>query len=163
LESEGDAVPPEAQSIQFRRDIESVAASTGVVLNGISSVSDSTDADTSPFFVEKAITAGFSDVEEKTLVEFLYKLGSGTSLLRVKDLTLKPYAGQFRLEGRVTIIASYLKNPAKRAPTPAATTSPLVGRPPSSVNGITNKVVPVSHRPITNSTPNKATKPAKKP
>jgi Tfp pilus assembly protein PilO len=63
---------------------------------------------------------------EAQLVDFLYNLGAGTSLIRVRDLALRPNAPRQALSGTVKLVASYQKNaPKKAAPVanPAAATA----------------------------------------
>ena len=51
-------------------------------------------------------------------MDFLYSLGSGNSLIRVRDLTMRPDAPRQQLSGTVKLVASYQKNPPKKtAPT----------------------------------------------
>jgi hypothetical protein len=45
-------------------------------------------------------------------VDFLYKLGSGASMIRVRDLELQPDAPHQHLNGNIRLVASYQKNPA---------------------------------------------------
>jgi len=52
-------------------------------------------------------------------VDFLYNLGSGNSLIRVRDLSLRPDPPRQQLSGNVKLVASYQKNPSKK-PAPAA-------------------------------------------
>ena len=52
-------------------------------------------------------------------MDFLYSLGSGNSLIRVRDLTLRPDPPRQQLSGTVKLVASYQKNPPKKA-APAA-------------------------------------------
>jgi hypothetical protein len=83
-------------------------------------VTDSTETANSKFFTEKSLVIGFQNAEEKNLVEFIYRLGSQSSMFRVKDLTIKPSPNQQNLDPRMTIVASYLKNIAKTAAAPAS-------------------------------------------
>ena len=65
----------------------------------------------------------------KLSLDFLYNLGSGNSLIRVRDLQLSPDApARQQLGGTVKLVASYQKNLPKRvAPaTPSTATSKLV-------------------------------------
>ena len=62
---------------------------------------------------------------EAQLVDFLYKLGDGNSLIRVRALSLRPDAPRQALAGSLTLIASYQKKPSARpAPAPAPAASP---------------------------------------
>ena len=57
---------------------------------------------------------------EKPLVDFLYNLGSGNSLIRVRGLSLRPDPPRQLLAANITLIASYQKKPvARRAASPA--------------------------------------------
>ena len=148
LESEGDAVLPEDQSIQFQISVDRIARQSGVAPTSVGAVADSSDTAASKFFVEKSLNIGYENTEEKALVNFLYNLGTKSSMFRVKDLEIRPSVGQYRLSGRVTIIASYLKDLAK----------PVAGSP------ATNKVVFVK-KPgaITNKAPGTVNKPGSLP
>jgi hypothetical protein len=74
---------------------------------------------------------------EKPLVDFLYSLGSGESLVRVRDLSVRPDQPRQQLAASVTLIASYQKN-AKAAPAPATATTP------KSASAVTPKTVPAT-------------------
>jgi hypothetical protein len=115
LESAGTDVLPEEQAIKFAMSVEQIARQSGITVTSVSQVQDSTDAAISKFFVEKSLNIGFENTEERVLVNFLYNLGTRSSMFRVKDLSIKPQAGQYRLSGQVTLIASYLKDPGKAA------------------------------------------------
>ena len=60
---------------------------------------------------------------EAQLVDFLYKLGDGNSLIRVRALSLRPDAPRQALSGNLTLIASYQKKPSAR-PAPAPRPGP---------------------------------------
>ena len=48
---------------------------------------------------------------EEQLVDFLYKLGSGASMIRVRDLELQPDPPRQHLSANIKLVASYQKNP----------------------------------------------------
>jgi len=117
LESESQAVPTEDQAIQFSRAIQMQQAQSGV---NITSTSKQT-VRTNQFFLE--LTQQISvESGEAQLVDFLYNLGSGTSLIRVRDLALHPNPPRLALSGNVKLVASYQKNSPKKA-APAANPS----------------------------------------
>jgi len=114
LESEGQSVPAEDQQNQFSRAIQMQQAQSGVL---ITSTSKQT-VRTNQFFLE--LTQQISvESGEAQLVDFLYNLGSGNSLIRVRDLALHPNPPRQQLSGNVKLVASYQKNPPKKA-APAA-------------------------------------------
>ncbi len=107
---QGQEVPAEDQVNQFARTIQDQQARSGV---GIQSFGRTTYA-TNQFFVEltQVITVQSG---EAALVDFLYNLGERNSLIRVRDLALKPDGPRQQLSGNVKLVASYQKNPARKA------------------------------------------------
>ena len=109
MEGAGGTVAPEDQAINFIRTIDSQSARSGV---GIVSTSRQMTR-TNEFFVEVTesinVTAG-----DQQLVDFLYKLGSDASMIRVHDLELQPDPAHQRLNANIRLIASYQKAAAKR-------------------------------------------------
>ena len=110
LESEGQAVPAEEQQNQFSRAIQMQQAQSGV---NITSTSKQT-VSTNQFFLRLTEQVSVESGEAQ-LVDFLYNLGAGTSLIRVRDLALRPNAPRQALSGSVKLVASYQKNAPKKA------------------------------------------------
>jgi Tfp pilus assembly protein PilO len=118
LEREGTSVPLEDQAIDFLRTIQSQAA-----MSGVNIIANSRQPSrTNQFFIEQSqsITVQAS---EKALVTFLYNLGEGGSMIRVRGLSLRPDPPRQNLSAGVTLVASYQKKPPQRAVPPAATAS----------------------------------------
>ena len=114
LESEGQSVPAEEQQNQFSRAIQMQQAQSGV---NITSTSKQI-VRTNQFFLE--LTQQISvESGEAQLVDFLYNLGSGSSLIRVRDLGVHPNPPRQALSGTVKLVASFQKNPPKKT-APAA-------------------------------------------
>ena len=110
MESEGQAVPAEDQQNQFSRAIQMQQAQSGVNITSTSKQLVSTNL----FFLR--LTEQISvESGEAQLVDFLYNLGAGTSQIRVRDLLLRPNAPRQALSGTVKLLASYQKNPPKKA------------------------------------------------
>ncbi len=107
MEGEGGAVVPEDQAINFLRTIQSQSTRSGV---GIVSMSRQLTR-TNEFFVE--LTQNINVVaDDQQLVDFLYKLGSDASMIRVHDLELQPDPVHQHLNANIQLIASYQKGPA---------------------------------------------------
>jgi Tfp pilus assembly protein PilO len=104
LESQGESVAPEDQAINFLRTIQSQSAESGV---GIVSTSRQTTR-TNEFFVELVQNINVI-ADDQQLVDFLYKLGSSASMIRVRDLELQPDAARQHLTANIRLIASYQK------------------------------------------------------
>jgi Tfp pilus assembly protein PilO len=112
FENQGGFVPVADQAINFLRTIQSQAASSGVALNSMGRDVSYTNE----FFIEET---KYIDVagNDKQLVDFLYKLGSSASMIRVLDLELQPDESKMRLNAHVELMASYQKKPAMPATT----------------------------------------------
>jgi Tfp pilus assembly protein PilO len=108
---EGLDVPPENQVNQFARAIQDQQARSGV---GIPRFGNTT-TQTNQFFLELTQLISVQSGEAQ-LVDFLYNLGSGNSLIRVRDLSLKPDAPRYQLGGQIKLVASYQKARPKNAP-----------------------------------------------
>ena len=105
LEGQGEFVAPEDQAINFMRTIQSQSAASGVNIN---SYSRST-MHTNQFFMEQVQNINAVATDEQ-LVDFLYKLGSGASMVRVRDLELQPDSARQHLNANIRLVASYQKS-----------------------------------------------------
>jgi Tfp pilus assembly protein PilO len=128
LESEGGAsVPVEDQALHFANLIQSQAGQSRVVIVNNSPISTDTN---SPFFMEKSQSISVQGGEPE-LVDFLYSLGSGESVIRVRDLSLHPDAPHQQLVAGVKLVASYQKNLKKNPPaTPPSKNANLTAKRP---------------------------------
>lgn len=119
---ENPDVPAEDQASQFSRVIQMHQAQSGVNVTSTSRISTSTNQ----FFLELSQNIGVQSTEQQ-LVNFLYDLGSGTSLIRVRDISLHTDPPRQQLIANVKLVASYQKASPKRtapaAKTPAAPAS----------------------------------------
>jgi len=73
---------------------------------------------TNDFFVEQAQNISVIATDEQ-LVNFLYKLGSSASMIRVRDLELQPDTPRLHLNANIRFVASYQKNPVIKPAAPA--------------------------------------------
>jgi Tfp pilus assembly protein PilO len=114
--SQGESVAAEDQAINFTRTIQSQSIASGVQLQNTSrQITRTNDA----FFVEQVQNISVLATEEQ-LVNFLYNLGSGASMIRVRDLELQPDAPRQKLSASIKLVASYQKNsPSAKAPSTA--------------------------------------------
>jgi len=107
LEGQGGNVAPEDQAVNFMRTIQAQAAASGFTPSDYSrSQTRTNDA----FFVEQEQTITVV-ADDKQLVDFLYRLGSGSSMVRVRDLELRPDASREQLSANIQLVASFQKNP----------------------------------------------------
>jgi Tfp pilus assembly protein PilO len=106
FEGQGEFVAPENQSIDFLRTIQSQATVSGVgIVNPSRQITHTNDA----FFIEQVQNINVTATDAQ-LVDFLYKLGSGASMIRVRDLELQPDPAHTRLTANIRLVASYQKN-----------------------------------------------------
>lgn len=143
LEEEGATVVQEDQVAL--RNVLQQASQHGVIVTGSRPIEKRGGTRTNEFFEEQSLQINVM-TGEKQLVDFLYVLGEGSSMIRVRDMDLKPDAAQQKLMGTITMVASYLKKQAvaptatNAAPTPAVRTN-ASGRPISTATkpGSTNR------------------------
>ena len=107
---EGAEVPLEDQQHNFSSTILMQQSQSGVNVTS----TGRTTPHTNDFFIELTQTIQAQSGEPQ-LVDFLYKLGDGGSLIRVRGLTVRPDPPRQQLVANVTLVASYQKNPPKKA------------------------------------------------
>jgi len=118
LESSGAFVELQDQSVNMMRAIQSQSAQSGVgIVNTSRQMTKTNDA----FFVEQIQNINVLANDEH-LVDFLYKLGSGASTIRVRDLELQPDNAKQNLNASIRLVASYQKN------APAANLKPATAK-----------------------------------
>ena len=91
------------------------AAQSGVAISSSGKI----QSDTNQFFVELSQNVNVVS-KEQSLVDFLFNLGSGNSLIRVRDLGLQPDPPRQQLMASIKLVASYPKAscPQRRAAPP---------------------------------------------
>lgn len=125
LKKKGVQVADEKQALELQRQVTSLAAMHNVQINSYTPAirsSSSSGGKTNQFFEEQSGTINFV-AEEEDLVNFLYTLSSGDSLIRVRSMTLNPDPTRMKLMGNITLVASYPKSAPPR-PTPVAASPP---------------------------------------
>ncbi|MDX1952801.1 MAG: type II secretion system protein GspM [Verrucomicrobiota bacterium] len=108
------------QELALQRIVQTQAATTGVMINRYDPRPRSFGSRTNQFFEDQVLSIDFT-TGGKELVDFLVNLATGNSMIRVREMSLKPDPSQTRLIGSITFIASYQKKPsAARPATPVA-------------------------------------------
>lgn len=126
LEGGGLAVPAEDQATEFFRAIQTQAMQNGVGFIGNSRPTTRTN---NQFFVEQVLTVQVQATENQ-LVNFLHNLGSDSSMIRVRSLSVHPDPSRQQLNANITLVASYQKNPKTQAAKPAAPPATVKPAPP---------------------------------
>ena len=154
LEGEGLAVPAEEQQSHFAGAIQSQAAQSQITI--IQTGRQQTK--TNQFFLELSQNIQVQ-AKESQLVDFLYNLGAGNSLIRVRDLRLHPDPSRQQLQGDIKLVASYQKKTPTRVVTPAGKTSTPAG----TATGKPPVAKPPASPTTTTTTPAKTNQPPKLP
>jgi Tfp pilus assembly protein PilO len=125
MEGQGEFVALEDQAINFMRTIQAQAEASGV---GRANYSRSIMHTNDVFFIEQVQNINVVATDQQ-LVDFLYKLGSGASMIRVRDLELQPDGPRLHLNANIRLVASYQKNPTA----PARAAAPANSKPATKV------------------------------
>lgn len=110
-------VPAEEQLFQFQNTINLQAGRSGVHFNSNGKV----NTQTNQFFLERSQSISVQG-GEKQLVDFLFNLGSDNSMIRVRDLNLRPDPPRQQLVANVKLVASYQKKSTAKPASPGAKT-----------------------------------------
>ena len=116
LESTGSNIASEEQALELQRTVRTTSMASGVAVSQYTPVTTARPpgAQANPFFEESVMRITFSSGTPE-LVNFLVTLATGSSIIRVSDLTLSTDQNQTRLKGSMTLVASYQKKASKLA------------------------------------------------
>jgi len=120
LESTGASVLPEEQELDLVRVVDSQARANGLYLISLDTRPRQSTTQTNRFFEEQYVTLHTTSDNDQ-LVNFLVSLTSNNSLIRVKDLTVKPAdMAATKLDEVMTLVASYQRKTPAKVPAPTA-------------------------------------------
>ena len=122
LQADGSQVMPEEQAIDFVHFYSSRLLTNHVLLLNGGTLTTRTNA----FFLEQQLGIQVQ-ADETNLVNFLYSLAAGNSMVRVRSMTLHPNPDHHELNAGITMVASY----QKKTPPPRAATTPVKNTTPS--------------------------------
>ena len=127
LEIQGSSLPAEQQAMANILSIKilEVAKQSGLSAGTITPLTQSRTGRTNEFFEEQAINLFVNPSGLQELVDFLYAIGSGDLLVRVKDLSLNPDGSQTKLAGTMKLVASF----QRKTPAPLAPVKPAAAKP----------------------------------
>ena len=146
LEGLGSAVIKIEQEVDMRAFINRLTAASGVEITSRASA----EPKTSDFFIEQSMTIRFTS-KESDLVNFLRKLGSSDSMVRVSQMRVEPDKNRYRLGGSMTLTASYQKDVKATKPKPAieAKAEPVTAKPKAETKAETKPAKPSgTKRPV---------------
>lgn len=114
LEKAGSRVLPGEQATQLLNVIQSTARQHKMTITSYRpGARTGNQVNTNAFFEEQTYVLNVS-TDDEAMINFLVAIGSGDSMIRVRDLDLKPDPSQTRLMGMITLVASYQKDAAAR-------------------------------------------------
>ena len=126
LEKKGSSVTFAEAALQAQIEVTRKANLAGVTLLNINSSQRSSNTKSNAFFEEQSVFVTVSTTETN-LIDFLYSLGSDNSLIRVRSMTLRPDQPRYRVQGDMTLVASFQKKQPTRVTT-TTTTAPAPGK-----------------------------------
>jgi len=142
LQKAGAEVVQEDQANRLQSTLITQANANGVQAGNFKPINTSSRGagQTNAFFDEQQMTFDVT-ASEPELVVLLYSLGSGDSMIRVRDISrLRLDPSQTRLTAQVTVLASFQKKP--KAPPKAPTPAPTAAKAPAAAK--TQAVAPKS-------------------
>jgi hypothetical protein len=137
LQGEGLDIPPEDQAVQLMRTVNTLSSQSRVQIQNTSKPFTTTNQ----FFMEQSLTVSTLS-DEGALVNFVYGLGEGNSLIRVRDLTLRRDQSQTKLSASIKLVASYQKKAGATRPTGATAVrapAPASAKPAPATSTATKK------------------------
>jgi hypothetical protein len=137
MQGEGLDIPPEDQAVQLMRTVNTLSSQTRVQIQNTSKPFTTTNQ----FFMEQSLTVSTLS-DEGALVDFVYGLGDGNSLIRVRDLTLRRDQSQTKLNASIKLVASYQKKAGAARPTGATAVkapAPASAKPAPATSTATKK------------------------
>jgi Tfp pilus assembly protein PilO len=151
LQRLGSAVLPSEQAVQLLHTVQDQARLSDVLITSTrTQPTGVSGASTNQFFDEQTVAIDVN-TGDKELVNFLIALGSGDSMIRVRDLDLRPDPPLYKLLGKLTLVASYQKKPKTvtpaAAPRPAAANARTNGTTTARTNAITVRSNAITARP----------------
>jgi hypothetical protein len=137
LQQAGAVVASEDQASKLATTVNNQAALSGVQINRYDAPRQTASTRPNNFFDESRGNINVT-TEEKALVDFLYNLGVGGSLIRVRSMSLNTDPARQKLMGNIELVASYGKKapPKVAAAAPATTTAPATAPNTRSTNTV---------------------------
>lgn len=133
LEGEGaQNVVTDEQEIQLERTVKTQIQQSKIMVSQYFPINRSSSMQaTNEFFEEQSIKINVNTGEEE-LIDFLVNIGAGGSMIRVRDMDLKPAdQNRYRLQGSITLSANYQKKAPVKTGAAAKPAAPAVKPPPA--------------------------------
>lgn len=106
VETGGSALLADTESVHLLRTIQTLTTKHQVNINRYEPQTENS-LGTNNFFIERTLPIQYISTKDTNLINFLISVGSDESLIRVRDLSIKPDPSRTALVGRITLVASY--------------------------------------------------------
>jgi Tfp pilus assembly protein PilO len=144
MQEQGSDLEGQSKEIQLTRKVQEKAPQYGVTVLNYRDIQTTSGGKTNEFFEERSLSISVQSAESN-LVNFLYDMGNDPSMIRVRELHLKPAdQNRYRLNGDVLLSANFQKKASTPAPTPtskapARAAATPVGKPTMNSSGAQKK------------------------
>jgi Tfp pilus assembly protein PilO len=118
LAGEGANVAAQEQAVDLLRNVQDHVRRSGVSVSSWGAVTSNPQS-TNEFFEEQLLRITIN-TGERELVNFLFNVGTGSSMIRVRELSLRPQNPRYGLTGTITLVANYQKKSPAAPPAGAA-------------------------------------------
>lgn len=108
LEVSGTAIPSADMALALLDGVQHKARSAGVTVITWNPSKESAGGE-SEFFEEHRLRIDFRSTDDEALLKFLVSLGIGDSVIRIRELSIRPETTKQSLMGSITMVASYQK------------------------------------------------------
>lgn len=109
MEGQGSKIVREEQSLRLLQTVQSQALASQVRISSFQEQSRGLNTATNAFFDEQSLVVSY-DAGYHELINFVVSLAEHESMIRVRQMDVKPDGGRHRLQGNITLVASYQKS-----------------------------------------------------
>jgi hypothetical protein len=108
LEVSGTSIPTADMALALLDVVQPKARQAGVTVTEWKP-SKGANSGANEFFEEHQLRIGFRSTDDEALLKFLVSLGNGESVIRIRELSIRPEATKMTLMGSITMVGSYQK------------------------------------------------------
>jgi Tfp pilus assembly protein PilO len=126
MEGQGSRIVRKEQSLRMLETVQSQALASGVSLTSTRHLAGSGfNTSTNAFFDEQSLNVTYDTAGYRQLTSFLVSLAEHEAMIRVRHMDVKPSPNQQRLQGSITLVASFQRDRPNQpgAATPAGNTA----------------------------------------
>lgn len=122
--SDGARIEVDEREIELLRTVQNQAVKSRMGVTRYDPINRANALRSSEFFEEQSLRITVK-TGEKELVDFLTAISEGNSMIRVRNLDVRPDNQRYQLEGSVVLVASYQKSAGRAVPSNRRTRAAL--------------------------------------